>query len=88
MQQAIIGWIAVKFALGFAAIIMMTVGSMTSLAKNQTDALPNFLLGFIWVPWLEFIPKITPHQKHVTIGRIVLSIPVVYMGIQSGFWHW
>ena len=87
-QQAVIGWFAVKFTLGVVALMTMTIGTWSSLQRGRSDALPNFLLGLIWLPSVEFIPKITPHQKYVTIGRLLLTIPVVYMGIQSGFWHW
>ena len=87
-QQAVIGWFVIKFTLGVVALMVMTVGTWSSLQRGQSDALPNFLLGVIWLPSVEFIPKITPHQKYVTIGRLLLTIPVVYVGIKSGFWHW
>jgi len=87
-HQALIGWISIKTALGIAAFVCMTVGSIVSLANKQSDALANFLLGLIWLPGIEFIPRIAPFQKWVTVSRLLLSIPVVYMGIHSGCWHW
>lgn len=87
-QQAIIGWFSIKGALGVAAFIVMIVGTLTSLSKHQADTLPNFLLGFIWLPWIEFIPAVVPYQKLVTLSRLILTIPVVYLGIQSGCWTW
>jgi hypothetical protein len=87
-QQAIVGWMAVKFAIGFAAFIMATVGSGVSFQHGYADAWPNLLLGLIWIPGIEFIPRITPHQRYVTIARIVLSLPCIYFGVKSGNWHW
>ncbi len=87
-QQAIIGWFAVKFAMGFGALIMATVGSGVSFQHGYADAWPNLFLGLIWIPGVEFIPKVTPHQKYVTLARIGLSIPCIYFGVKSGNWHW
>jgi hypothetical protein len=87
-QQAIIGWMAVKFALGIAAFMMATVGAGASFQRGQADAWPNLVLGLVWIPGVEFIPRITPHQRYVTLARIVLSIPCIYFGVKSGNWHW
>jgi hypothetical protein len=87
-QQAAIGWIVTKFTLGLIAFLFMTVASLLSVVKGQSDALPNFLVGFIWLPGFEFIPSVTQRQKYLTLARILLGIPVVYLGVQSGHWHW
>ena len=87
-QQAIVGWLAVKSALGIAALIMMTVGAGLSFSKGKADAWPLLFLGLIWLPSLEFIPEITPHQRWLTVARILLSVPFVYLGVMSGEWHW
>ena len=87
-QQAIVGWIAVKFALGIAAFMMATIGAGVSFQRGQADAWPNLFLGLIWIPWVEFIPKVTPHQRYVTLTRIALSIPCIYYGVKIGNWHW
>ncbi len=87
-QQATVGWIAVKGALGVTALLLMTVGAFISHVKGQSDELPNVLLGLVWVPWLEFVPTVTPHQKFVTLARVVLTIPLVFWGVQTGYWHW
>jgi len=87
-QQAIVGWIAVKFTLGIVAFMMVTIGATVSFQRGQTDAWPNLFLGLIWIPGIEFIPKITPHQRYVTLARIILSIPCIYFGVKSGNWHW
>jgi len=87
-QQAIVGWFAVKGALGFAALMMATVGAAVSFQHGSADAWPNLFLGLIWIPGVEFIPKVTPCQRYVTLARIGLSIPCIYYGVKSGNWQW
>ena len=86
-QQAIAGWAGVKFGLGFAAFMMMMIGGFGGLAQGHRDALPDLFLGLIWIPGVEFVPMIVPHQKYVTIARLLLSAPCIYFGIRSGEWH-
>lgn len=88
LQQATLGWIVTKILIGVLAFLLMTVGAGSSWRAGRNDVIPNLLLGIIWIPWIEFLPKVTPKQKYITLARIVLSIPVIYMGIQSGDWHW
>jgi hypothetical protein len=87
-QQAIVGWIAVKFSLGIAAFLMILAGALPGFQRGDADAWPLLFLGLIWIPWIEFIPAVAPHQKYVTLARFVLSAPCIYFGIKSGNWHW
>lgn len=88
-QQAIIAWGVTKFTLGFVAFIIMTVGTGMSYQQGKPrDALVFFFLGLIWLPSLEFIPRLTPHQKYITLARLVLSVSLVTIGIRGGNWHW
>jgi hypothetical protein len=87
-QQAIVGWMAVKFALGIGGLMLATIGAGVSFQRGQADAWPNLFLGLIWIPWVEFIPKVAPHQRYVTLTRIALSVPCIYYGVKSGNWHW
>jgi hypothetical protein len=86
-QQAIVGWMAVKFALGFGAFMMATVGAGVAFQRGQSDAWPLLCLGIIWIPLIEFLPRVAPHQKYVTIARLLLSTPFVILGVRSGYWH-
>lgn len=88
LQQATFGWIVTKILIGMLALLIMTVGAGSSWSAGRNDVIPNLLLGIIWIPWLEFLPRVTSKQRYVTLARILLSIPVIYMGIQSGDWHW
>jgi len=87
-QQAIVGWLAVKLALGITGIILAASGAVASFRGGQADAWPNLFLGLIWIPGVEFIPKIAPHQRYLTLARMALSLPCIYFGIKSGCWHW
>ncbi len=87
IPQAVVGWIVFKGALGVAALLMMTFGAFMSHVKGQSDEVPNLLLGAVWVPWPEFIPTVTPHQKYVTLARIILTIPLTIWGIRTGYWQ-
>jgi hypothetical protein len=86
-QQALIAWLGVKVGFGFAAFMILMIGGFGGLAQGHRDALPALILGLIWIPGVEFIPKIVPHQKYVTIARLLLSIPFIYLGVRSGEWH-
>jgi hypothetical protein len=88
LQQAIIGFLALKITQGIAAFMMLTIGFAVSLQRHQSDAWPNFFLGLIWLPSVEFLPRVTPHQKYVTIARLLLSIPLAVLKIRSGYWSW
>lgn len=43
------------------------------------NTLPTVTLGLIWFPSIEFISVLTKKQKWITIGRLVLSVPLVLM---------
>jgi hypothetical protein len=68
--------------------MLATVGAGVSFSRGQADAWPNLFLGIIWIPSIEFIPRVTPHQKYVSFARVFLSIPFIYFGVKSGNWHW
>ena len=88
-QQAILAWSATKFTLAIAAFIMIFVGAGSAFREGDIrDGLVFLFLGLLWFPSIEFIPSVTPHQKYVTLARLVLSIPLVIIGIQGGNWHW
>ena len=87
-QQAILGWYGFKFGMGVAAFMMATVGAGVSYKNGDPDVWELLVLGVIWIPSIEFIPKVTPYQRYVSLARIALSIPCVYYGIKTGHWHW
>ena len=82
------GWLVTKFTITIVSFLFIIVAFPNSLKENQSDAIPNLLLGLLWFPLLEFFPKITKNQKYLTICRLILTVPIVYLGIRSGQWHW
>ena len=87
-KQAALYWLITKLVMGFVALGLVGIAAPVSALTGKADAWPNLLLGLIWLPGIEFIPRITPNQKIVTVIRCILSIPVIYMGVQSGDWSW
>ncbi len=87
-RQAIFGWLITKITIGFAAFMLATIGPLVGFTEGKSGTWPILLLGLIWLPGIEFIPRLTPKQKLITIARLVLTAPCVYFGIQSGQWHW
>lgn len=86
-EQIIFLFLIMKIVLGGLAVLFVLVSPFLFLMKAP-DAPADLLLGLIWLPGIEFIPKLTPHQKYISICRLILTIPVVYMGINSGNWGW
>jgi hypothetical protein len=86
-HQAAIGWWVVKISLFFVCIVMVIAGGLVGLLKGNPDYLHEILIGFIWLPSLEFIPRLTEKQKFLTIGRVMFSIPLLILWQQTGTWH-
>jgi hypothetical protein len=86
-RQAAIGWCLIKILGGIVAFIMLIAGGLVGFFRNQPDAIHLSLLAIIWLPFLEFIPKLTEKQKYITTARIILTLPVAYLGYQTGNWH-
>lgn len=86
-QQAILGWFAMTITQGMAALGCVAVGAPASFAKNNGDTVPFVLLGLVWFPGLEFIKRMTPKQKYITMVRIVCSIPLGCWLYANGNWQ-
>jgi hypothetical protein len=86
-ERIVVSFIILKGVLGFLAFIFLICSPFLYI-MGAPDALADGLLGLIWLPGIEFIPKITPKQKYITLSRIILTIPCIYMGINSGNWGW
>jgi hypothetical protein len=85
-SQAIIAYSVMKLTVAFASLLLV-YGGILRLTTHAADSWPMFFLGLIWLPSLEFIPKITLYQKYLTIARFLLSIPCLILGNQPG-WYW
>ena len=79
IQQAIAGWVAVKSTGGLICFLLMTSAVPMYFFQGDPNAWPVLFLGLIWMPGLEFIPRLTPRQRYITLMRIVLSVPCLYI---------
>lgn len=86
-HQAAIGWSIVKFTGFTLCFIMLIAGGLVGFFRNQPDAIHLTLLAILWFPGIEFIPRYTTKQKYITIGRLILTLPIAYLGYRTGNWH-
>ncbi len=76
-QQATFLWSICKGLLAVVSLITLPMLVGLWLRDNRTDLRPVVFMFLIWFPALEFIPRITPYQRYLTIARLGLSIPFV-----------
>jgi hypothetical protein len=86
-HQAVIGWVVCKSVVSLVALLLIIVAFPVSLSKGQSDAWPNLLLGIIWLSPIGFVPSLISRQKYVMLCRLALSVPALWLGITSGYWH-
>ncbi len=86
-RQDAVGWCVIKIVGGLVSFIVLIAGGFVGFFRNQPDAIHLTLLAIIWFPSVEFIPKLIQKQKYISMGRIILTIPVAYLGYQTGNWH-
>ncbi len=86
-EQILYLFFFMKIITGGLAVLLVFLSPFLFLMKAP-DAPADLLLGLLWLPGFEFIPRLTPHQKYISICRLVLTIPAVCMGINSGNWSW
>lgn len=76
-QQAAFLWFICKGCLGVISLITLPMLLGLWLRDNRTDLRPVIFLFLIWFPSWEFIPRVTPYQRYLTLVRLALSIPFV-----------
>lgn len=77
-RQAALGWCFTKATLGSVVFLFLIAGAPVAFFHGDRDALPLTLLALIWLPGLEFIPRLVEHQRVLTLTRAALSMPLVY----------
>ena len=87
-RQAAVGWCAVKAALALMSFITLLVGGLVGFFRGQSDATHLTVLALIWFPSIEFLPSLVNHQRFITLGRMLLSLPLVVLGSRAGGWTW
>jgi len=85
--QAAVGWCTAKLAGGLIAFVVLVAGGLVGFFREQPDAIHITLLAVIWLPGIEFVPSFTEKQKIITIGRILISIPISFLWYKTGTWH-
>jgi hypothetical protein len=85
-DQVYLTFVTTKIMMGFGAILMTFLAGPIHWLTKQPDALPVWGLGLVWFPGLEYIPRLTEHQKFITLARIILSLPLIWLGVTTGGW--
>lgn len=85
-RQAALGWCIVKVTVAMASFLILLAGGVVGFFRGQPDAIHLTLLALIWFPSVEFMPSLVDGQRFITIGRIVVSIPIVVLGSRAGNW--
>ena len=80
-EQAVLGWEILKVVSGIASFIGL-LGSVVWLARGEVDVF-LFILAFsvIWFPSIELHNKMIPHQKYVSVARLLLTIPLLVSAV-------
>ena len=84
IQHAIIGWSITKVSFSLFACFITLIGFVYIIQAKSKYTWTNIILGLVWMPIPEFIPVLSRDQKFISITRIILSIPCVYLGIKGG----
>lgn len=82
--QAAIGWWIIKALLVLLCFIMLIVGGLVGFFQGTPDAIYVTLISLLWFPSIEFIKKVQGKQKFITIGRLLLSAPILYLWHKTG----
>ena len=80
-QNRALQFVVIKVS-GFAISFLFLMGSVINFLKKDPDASALLILGIAWMPSLEFVPQITPHQKYITIARATVTFIVWYIWIR------
>jgi hypothetical protein len=72
-QQAILGWWITKIMLGVFSFMLFFAGALVGFFRGDPDAWLFLALVILWVPSVEFLPKVTPRQRYLTLARLVVT---------------
>ena len=85
-RQAAVWWCAAKAGLAITSFLVLLMGGLVGFFRGQPDAIHFTLLALLWFPSVEFLPSMVERQRYITIGRVLLSIPLVILGSRAGGW--
>jgi hypothetical protein len=82
-NQAAIGWFATKVALGVMSFGLFFAGGLVGFFRGQPEAIHLTLLALIWCPTLEFIGALVRYQRLITVGRLLVSVPILVLASRA-----
>jgi hypothetical protein len=86
-HQAAIGWWITNAFLALICFIMLVVGGLVGFFRGAPDAVYVTMISVVWFPSIEFIKKLTDKQKFITLGRLLISLPILLLWYRTGTWH-
>jgi hypothetical protein len=87
-RQAALGWWIIKVTAALCSFLLLIVGGLVGFLRARPDAIYVTALALVWFPGPEFVPIIGKRQRFVTLARIAVSVPLIYLGSQVGNWTW
>ena len=87
-HQAAIGWWIMNASLAVICFTILIAGGLVGFFRGSPDALYVTMFSLIWFPSIEFIKKLADKQQLITIGRILVTIPILLLWYRTGTWHW
>lgn len=82
-HQALIGWCLVKALAGVGSLAAFAVGGLICYFSELQASLHMILLAIIWIPGLEFMPKLSDRQKLISVARLAATSLVIYFLLDS-----
>ncbi len=67
-------WWVLKSASGFIGFIFILVVPFILYSRHDSTWWMFPVLGMLLMPGPEFIPKLSPHQKYISVSRLVLLL--------------
>ena len=87
-RQAALGWWITKATAAICSFLLLIVGGLVGFFRGQPDAIYFTALALAWFPGPEFAPSIGEGQRFLTLARIAVSVPLIYLVSQAGNWTW
>ena len=87
-RQAALGWWITKATTALCSFLLLVVGGLVGFFRAEPDAIHITVLALVWFPGPEFVPSIAKRQRFLTLARMAVSVPLLYLSYQTGNWTW
>ncbi len=81
--QAVFAYVATKSILAVCGFAISLAG-FGRIRDGMPGGAPLVILGLIWMPSIEFVPKFARYRNYFTLGRIFGSILLLGVVIRDG----